>query len=177
MPLRLAHRLAALHHHGRHAVHGIVGLDLRNRQLSHVGRLVHLLGDGLLGQQHLGLLLGLRHGCLVALLDQVRDLLAHLAVGLLRLGGLAPRLLGREARLELGLHVARELALGHFGGEVGWGEGGGARLSGREKGRRGSGSMFRVGGVVSTMGGWGCGLFAMRGRERERESWELRLLG
>lgn len=47
--------------------------------------------------------------------------------------------------------------------------GGGARLSGREKGRRGSGSMFRVGGVVSTMGGWGCGLFAMRGRERVRE--------
>lgn len=48
LPLRLAHRLTTLHHHGRHAIHGIVRLDLRNRQLGHISRLVHLLGDGLL---------------------------------------------------------------------------------------------------------------------------------
>lgn len=123
LPLRLAHRLATLHHHSRHAIHGIIRLDLRDRQLGHVGGLVHLLGDGLFRKQDLGLLLGLRHGRLVALFDQVGNLLAHLAVGLLSFGGLAPRLLGREAGLELGLHVARELALGHVG-LAGWLAGG-----------------------------------------------------
>lgn len=99
----------------RHLVHSIVGLDLRGRQLSHVRHLVHLLGEGLLGQQHLGLLIRLLG---LALLEQVLDLLLEHGVllgGLLRL---APRLLGLEARLELDLHVAGLLAVRH-GGRVG----------------------------------------------------------
>lgn len=43
----------------RHAVHGVVRLDLGGGELGHVGHLVHLLGEGLLGEQHLGLLVGL----------------------------------------------------------------------------------------------------------------------
>ena len=96
----------------RHAVHGVVGLDLGGRQLGHVGHLVHLLGEGLLGEQHLGLLVGL---CRLALFEQVLDLLLEDGVLLGRLLRLAPRLLGVEARLELDLHVARELAVRHCG--------------------------------------------------------------
>lgn len=93
-----------------HAVHGVVGLDLGGGQLGHVGHLVHLLGEGLLGQQHLGLLVGLLR---LALLEQVLDLLLEHGVLLGRLLRLAPRLLGLEARLELDLRVARHLAVRH----------------------------------------------------------------
>lgn len=96
----------------RHAVHGIVGLDLGGRQLGHVGHLVHLLGEGLLGEQHLGLLVGLLR---LALFEQVLDLLLEDGVLLGGLCGLAPGLLGLEAGLELDLHVAGLLAAGHFG--------------------------------------------------------------
>ena len=107
-------------HHVRHAGHGVVGLDLRRRQLGHVGHLVHLLGEGLLGQQHLGLLVGLLG---LALLEQLLDLLLEDRVLLGRLLRLAPRLLRLEARLELHLHVARLLAVRHDGlwaGLVDW---------------------------------------------------------
>jgi hypothetical protein len=67
-PLGDGHGPRRLAHHVRHAVHGVVGLDLRGGQLSHVGHLVHLLGKRLLREQHLGLLVGLL--CL-ALLQQL----------------------------------------------------------------------------------------------------------
>lgn len=98
-------------------------------------------------------MLGLGHGGLVALFDQVGDLLAHLAVGLLRLGCLAARLFGREARLELGLHVARELALGHDG-RIGVGFEGEGRVIG------GVGLVFRMEVLSSSRkdgGVWGFG--------------------
>lgn len=49
--LRAAHGLGRLSHHGGHPLSGVVGLDLGDRQLSHVGGLVHLLGDGLLRKE------------------------------------------------------------------------------------------------------------------------------
>lgn len=109
--LRDVHDPAARRHHVRHAVHGVVGLDLRRRQLRHVGHLVHLLRQRLLGQQHLGLLVRLLR---LALLQQVLDLLLEDRVLLGRLGGFPPGLLRLEARLELDLHVARLLPVGHF---------------------------------------------------------------
>lgn len=96
----------------RHAVHRIVGLDLRRRQLRHVGHLVHLLRQRLLGQQHLGLLVRLLR---LALLQQVLDLLLEDGILLGGLLGLAPGLFRLEASLELDLRVAGELAVGHFG--------------------------------------------------------------
>lgn len=89
------HRLARLAHHVRHAVHGVVGLDLRRRELGHVGHLVHLGGEGLLGQQDLGLLVGLGG---VTLLEQVLDLFSEEGVLLCGLLGLFARLLGLELR-------------------------------------------------------------------------------
>ena len=101
--LRSRHDLAALAHHVRHAVHGAIRLDLRGRQLGHVGDLVHLRGEGLLAEQHLGLLVGLLR---LALFEQFLDLLLQDGVLLRGLDGLAPRLLRLEARLELDLAVA-----------------------------------------------------------------------
>lgn len=51
-----------------HPVHGVVGLDLGGGELGHVGHLVHLLGEGLLREQHFGLLIGLGR---VALLQEL----------------------------------------------------------------------------------------------------------
>jgi hypothetical protein len=92
----------------RHAVHRIIGLDLRRRQLGHVGHLVHLLGERLLGEEHLGLLVGLLR---LALLEEVLDLLLQDGVLLGGFGGLAAGLLGLEAGTELDLHVTLELAV------------------------------------------------------------------
>jgi hypothetical protein len=97
----------------RHAVHGIVGLDLRSRQLGHIGHLVHLLSEGLLGQQHLGLLVGLLG---LALLEQVLDLLLEDGVLFGGLLCLAACLLSLETSVELDLHVALELTVVHGGG-------------------------------------------------------------
>jgi hypothetical protein len=94
----------------RHAVHGIVGLDLSSRELSHVGHLVHLLGEGLLGEQHLCLLVGLLS---LALLEEVLDLLLEDGVLLGGLLGLAAGLLGLEAGLEFDLHIAGHLTVRH----------------------------------------------------------------
>lgn len=94
----------------RHAVHGVVGLDLGGRQLGHVGHLVHLLGERLLGEQHLGFLVGLLR---LALFEQVLDLLLEDGVLLSRLLRLTTGLLGLEAGLELDLGVAGELAVRH----------------------------------------------------------------
>lgn len=94
----------------RHAVHGIVGLDLGGAQLRHVGDLVHLRGERLLAEEHLGLLVGLLG---LALFEELLDLLLEDGVLLGGFLGLAPRLLGLEARLELDLHVAGELAVRH----------------------------------------------------------------
>lgn len=110
--LRQVHRPRRRGHHMRHAVHRVVGLDLRRRQLRHVRHLVHLLRQRLLGQQHLGLLVRLLR---LALFQQVLDLLLEDGVLLGGLLGLAPGLFGLEARLELDLHVAGELAVGHCG--------------------------------------------------------------
>lgn len=88
------HSPGGLAHHVRHAVHGVVGLDLGDAQLRHVGHLVHLLGESLLREQHLGLLIRLRG---VALLQQVLDLLLEKRVLLRGLLRLSPCLL----RLEL----------------------------------------------------------------------------
>ena len=103
-------------HHVGHAVHGVVGLNLRGGQLSHVGHLVHLLRKCLLGKQHLGLLV-----CLLglALLEEILDLLLENGVLLGSLLGLAPGLLGLEASVELDLHVALELTVVHDGGSGG----------------------------------------------------------
>ena len=106
--LRGIHDLGRRSHHVRHAVHGIVGLDLRRRQLGHVGHLVHLLGEGLLAQQHLGLLVGLLR---LALLEEVLDLLLEDGVLLGCLDSLTAGLFGLEAGLELDLHVAGHLTV------------------------------------------------------------------
>lgn len=96
-----------------HAIHGIVGLDLGSRQLGHISHLVHLLGERLFGEQHLGLLVSLLR---LALLQEFLDLLLQNGVLLGGLLGFAAGLLGLEASLELDVHVAGELAVGHFGG-------------------------------------------------------------
>lgn len=101
----------------RHPVHGVVGLDLGRRQLRHVGHLIHLGGERLLGEQHLCLLVGLLR---LALLEQVLDLLLEDRVLLGGLLGLAPGLFRLEAGLEFDLHVAGELAVGH---DCGFGDG------------------------------------------------------
>lgn len=88
------HGARGLAHHVGHAVHGVVGLDLGGVELGHVGHLVHLLGERLLREKHLGLLVRLGR---VALLQQVLDLLLQQRVLLRCLLRLAPRLL----RLEL----------------------------------------------------------------------------
>lgn len=92
--LRNIHDARRLRHHVRHAIHRVVGLDLRGAELGHVGHLVHLLGEGLLRQEHLGLLVRL---CRLALLQQVLDLLLEQRVLLGSFLGLAACLL----RLEL----------------------------------------------------------------------------
>lgn len=53
------HRLGGLSHHVGHAVHGVVCLDLSDAEFGHVGCLVHLRGDRLLGEEHAGFLRGL----------------------------------------------------------------------------------------------------------------------
>lgn len=116
--LRNVHGPRRRSHHVCHAVHGIVGLDLRGRQLGHVGHLIHLLGEGLLGEQHLGLLVGLLR---LALFEQLLDLLLEDGVLLGGLLGLAPGLLGLEAGLELDVHVAGHLSVGHVGRWDDWG--------------------------------------------------------
>lgn len=50
--LGLAHITRLLPHHVRHPVHGIIRLDLRDRELGHVGGLVHLLCDCLFCEEH-----------------------------------------------------------------------------------------------------------------------------
>ena len=115
--LSSGHDAGRLAHHVGHAVHGIVGLDLRGVELGHVGDLVHALGHGLLAQQDLGLLVGLLR---VALLQELLDLLLDEGVALDGLLGLATSLLGVEASLELDLHVAGHLTVGHGGGIEFW---------------------------------------------------------
>ncbi len=134
----------------RHAVHAVVGLDLGDAQLGHVGHLVHLLCEGLLRQQHLGLLVGFGG---FALLQQVLDLLLQEWILLGGFLGFATGLLGLElgdgpvsvshrawvhllivgerntyAGLKFDLHVAGELSVRHGEkrrtcGEIGYGAG------------------------------------------------------
>lgn len=59
LALGALHRAGGLGHHVRHAVHCVVGLDLGEGELGHVGGLVHLGGDGLFGKEHAGFLGGL----------------------------------------------------------------------------------------------------------------------
>lgn len=89
----------------RHAVHRIIGLDLRGAQLRHVGDLVHLRGEGLLAEKHLGLLVGLLG---FALFEKLLDLFLEDGVLLRGLLGLATGLFGLEAGLELKLGIAGE---------------------------------------------------------------------
>lgn len=70
------------------------------------------MGERLLAQQHLGLLVGLLR---LALLEEVLDLLLEDGVLLLRLDGFAAGLFGLEAGLELDLHVAGHLTVRHDG--------------------------------------------------------------
>lgn len=127
------HGARRLAHHVRHTIHGIVGLDLGGGQFGHVGHLIHLLGEGLLGKQHLGLVIGLLG---LALFEQLLDFLSEQGVLLGSLLGLAAGLLGLKAGLELDLHVAGQLAVRHGKGE------GEPRSSAR---RRGVGECFRRG--------------------------------
>lgn len=113
--LRSVHNPATLPHHLRHPVHRVVRLDLTAVQLGHVGDLVHMPRERLLGQQDLGLLVGLLG---LALLEEFLDLLLEDGVLLGGFLGLATGLLCVEAGLELDLHVAGLLAVGHDGGEL-----------------------------------------------------------
>ena len=115
--LRYVHSPRRRSHHMRHAVHGIIRLDLRRRQLGHVGHLIHLLSERLLGEQHLGLLVRLLG---LALFEEVLDLLLEDGVLLGGFLGFAAGLLGLEAGLELDVHVAGHLSVGH-GGRLGGG--------------------------------------------------------
>jgi hypothetical protein len=99
----------------RHAIHGVVGLDLGRRELGHVGDLVHLLGEGLLRQEHLCLLVGFLG---LAALQKLLNFLLEDGILLSGLLSLAPGLLGLEASLELDLHVTRELTVRHGGGSL-----------------------------------------------------------
>ena len=82
IPLRNIHHLAALTHHRRHPVHAVVRLNLSRRQLGHISHLVHLLGKRLLGEEHLGLLVGFLR---LALFEKILNLLLEERV---LLGGL-----------------------------------------------------------------------------------------
>jgi hypothetical protein len=77
--------------------------------------LVHLLGESLLGQEHLRLLVGFLG---LAPLKKLLNLLLENGILLSGLLSLAPGLLGLEASLELDLHVARELTVRHGGGST-----------------------------------------------------------
>ena len=70
--LRPVHRPRRLRHHVCHAVHGVVRLNLGHRELGHIGGLVHLGGDGLLGEQHAGLLRRLLRLPLLQKLDAIK---------------------------------------------------------------------------------------------------------
>lgn len=98
----------------RHLVHRIIRLDLTTVQLRHVGNIIHLPCEGLLGQQDLGLLVRLLG---LALLEEFLDLFLEDGVLLGGFLGFATGLFGVEAGLELDLHVAGLLAVGHGGGK------------------------------------------------------------